>query len=295
MAEALIDQKFLERLERLTQHWQKSFPGLVGGHNASRFSGGGLEFLDHRHFHHGDDLRAVNWRAYLRLEKLILKLFQVEPRIPVRIMLDCSASMSTGEPPKFDYARRLAAALAYVGLVRLETITLQPFGAGLGDSMICSGGRHRFVPAVEYLLALEPKGRSNFMQVSKQFIAEYPQRGLLIIISDFLDDSDCEKPLQYLADFGHDVMLLHLWSEEDRVPPYNGELVLEDAETGKDLELTFDDETRLSYTAAFDAYARGIRDIALRKGGRYVGISTDTPVEMAIFGPVMEARSTEVR
>ena len=295
MAEALIDQNFLERLERLTLHWQKSFPGLVGGHNASRFSGGGLEFLDHRHFHHGDDLRAVNWRAYLRLEKLILKLFQVEPRIPVRIMLDCSGSMSTGEPSKFDYARRLAAALAYVGLVRLETITIQPFAGSLGDAMGCSGGRHRFAPAVDYLLALRPKGKTNFMQVSRQFIANYPQRGLLIVISDFLDDGEFEKPLQYLSDFGHDLMLLQLWSEEDRVPPWNGELVLEDAESGADLELTFDEETRLSYTAAFDAYARSVRDIALRKGGRYVGISTKTPVEMAIFGPVMEARSTEVR
>ena len=62
--EPLIDQKFLEKLERLTIHWQKSFPGLVGGHNVSRFSGAGQEFLDHRHFHYGDDLRAVNWRAY---------------------------------------------------------------------------------------------------------------------------------------------------------------------------------------------------------------------------------------
>ena len=295
MAEALIDQKFLERLERLTLHWQKSFPGLVGGHNASRFSGGGLEFLDHRGFHHGDDLRAVNWRAYLRLEKLILKLFQVEPRIPVRIMIDCSASMSTGEPPKFDYVRRLAAALAYVGLVRLETITLQPFAGELEDAMGCSGGRHRFAPAVDYLLELKPKGKTNFMKVSREFIANYPQRGLLIIISDVLDDGEFEKPIQYLSDFGHDLMLLHVWNEEDRVPPYNGELVLEDAETGGNLELTFDDETRLAYTAAFDEYAKRVRDISLRKGGRYVGISTQTPVEIAIFGPVMEARSTEVR
>ena len=68
----------------------------MGGHNISHFSGPGQEFLDHRNFHHGDDLRAVNWRAYMRLEKLFLKMFQVEPRIPVRMMLDSSKSMSTG-------------------------------------------------------------------------------------------------------------------------------------------------------------------------------------------------------
>ena len=104
-AAALLDRRFLEKLERLTIHWEKSFSGLVGGHNSSRFAGGGQEFLDHRHFHHGDDLRAVNWRAYMRLEKLFLKMFQIEPRVPVRMLLDTSASMSAGSEQKFEYAR----------------------------------------------------------------------------------------------------------------------------------------------------------------------------------------------
>src|SRR5882724_10072810 len=107
MAEPLIEHALLEKLERLSVRWQKSLPGLVGGHATSRFSGAGQEFLDHRNFHHGDDLRAVNWRAYLRLEKLFLKMFQLEPRIPVRILLDISASMDTGAIQKFHYARQL--------------------------------------------------------------------------------------------------------------------------------------------------------------------------------------------
>src|SRR5947209_2512793 len=123
----IIEGAFLEKLERLAIRWQKSFPGLVGGHNMSRLPGSGQEFLDHRHFHHGDDLRAVNWRAYLRLEKLFLKMFQVEPRVPVRLLLDVSSSMQTGAISKFDYARKLAASLCYVGLVRLDTMCIQPF------------------------------------------------------------------------------------------------------------------------------------------------------------------------
>src|SRR5205809_8120561 len=121
---ALLDRQFLEKLERLTIHWEKSFSGLVGGHNSSRFAGGGQEFLDHRNFHHGDDLRAVNWRAYLRLEKLFLKMFQVEPRVPVRMLVDLSDSMTAHGGSKLHYARRLAASLCYVGLVRLDTIEL---------------------------------------------------------------------------------------------------------------------------------------------------------------------------
>ena len=289
----LIDSAFLHKLERLAIRWQKSFPGLVGGHNISRSSGAGQEFLDHRHFHHGDDLRAVNWRAYLRLEKLFLKMFQVEPRIPVRILLDTSSSMQTGAIPKFDYARKLAAALCYVGLVRLDTICLQPFGTDLGDSFLCGGGRHRFVPAVNFLQNLTLKGNTNFFQIARQFVGEYPQRGLVIVISDFLDDNDPERPLQYFADFGHELMLVHLWAEEDRVPPWDGQLDLYDAETNDKLEITFDQAARQSYTDAFDNFAENIKRVGLRSGGRYIGISTSTTIEEAVFGPLVRSGGLE--
>src|ERR1700693_6288611 len=164
----LLDRQFLEKLERLTIHWQKSFNGLVGGHNTSRFAGGGQEFLDHRHFHHGDDLRAVNWRAYLRLEKLFLKMFQWEPRIPVRILLDTSQSMMTGKIPKFDYARKLAAALCYVGLVRRDSIGLQPFASILRNSFPAVGGRHRFQPAMNFLTGLKAGGPTDFLAIARE-------------------------------------------------------------------------------------------------------------------------------
>jgi uncharacterized protein (DUF58 family) len=286
----LLDRQFLEKLERLTIHWRKSFNGLVGGHNSSRFAGGGQEFLDHRHFHHGDDLRAVNWRAFLRLEKMFLKMFQIEPRVPVRMLLDTSKSMSSEAGYKFDYARKLAAALCYVGLVRLDTIALQPFGSRLGEGIQCGGGRHRFSPVIEYLTALKTEGRTSFLEIVRQFMAAHPQRGLLVIISDFLDDAGCVKPLQYLADFGHELLLVQVWSEDDRTPPWVGELDLVDAETESRLQLQFDEAARESYMSAFDAYAAELQQIALRNSGRYVGVSTGMPIEDIIFGSLVRSR-----
>ena len=293
MPAPLIDRELLEKLERLTIHWQKSLPGLVGGHNTSRFAGAGQEFLDHRHFHQGDDLRAVNWRAYLRLEKLFLKMFQLEPRIPVRILLDVSKSMETGTPTKFDYARKLTAALCYVGLVRLDTMCIQPFGHDLGDSFLSGGGRHRFIPAVNFLQDLKAAGQTNYFQMARQFISRYPQRGLLIIISDFLDETDCERPLQFLADFGHELILIHLWAAEDREPSWEGQLDLMDAETGSTLEIGFDETARKNYTNAFDDFAKSVQRIGLRNSGRYIGLSTTDPIEEAIFGPL--ARSGAIQ
>jgi uncharacterized protein (DUF58 family) len=280
----LIDRAFLEKLERLTLQWQKSFGGLVGGHNTSRFSGAGQEFLDHRHFHQGDDLRAVNWRAYLRLEKLFLKLFQVEPRVPVRLLIDASSSMATGAPSKFDFARRLAAALCYVGLVRLDAICIQPFASKLSESCLCSGGRHRFMKVVNFLEAMDMRGRTDFLAVARDFVSSYSQRGLAIIVSDFLDDADPEKPLQYLAEFGHELLLVHVWAPEDREPAWEGELELVDAENGSRLEIGLDEDARRRYTEAFDAYASRLDMLAQRNGGRYIGLPSDTTLEEAVFG-----------
>jgi uncharacterized protein (DUF58 family) len=287
MAEPLLDRQFLEKLERLTIYWQKSFAGLVGGHNPSRFAGGGQEFLDHRNFHQGDDLRAVNWRAYLRLEKLFLKMFQIEPRVPVQILLDSSASM---QGAKFDYGRKLAGSLAYVGLVRLDTLAIVPFSSRLGEAKRCGGGRHRFSPVAAYLTGLQSGGKTDFYEIAKEYMSSRPQRGLLIVISDFLDDRGCERALQYLADFGHELSLIQIWNEEDRVPPWSGELELVDAESNEEMRVEFDDVARAEYTRQFDEYSASLKQLALRNAGRYVSVPTSRALEDVLFDDMIRAR-----
>jgi hypothetical protein len=201
--------------------------------------------------------------------------------------------MQTGDPSKFVYAKKLAAALSYVGLVRLDTICIQPFSSHLYDSFLCGGGRHRFMPAVHFLTQQAAGEPTDFLGVARQFIANYPQRGLLIVISDFLDDGDCVKPLQLLSDFGHELLLLQLWAEEDRTPPWDGELDLEDAETGSRMVLSFDETAREQYTAGFDAYCDRLEDVALRNNGRYCGFSTSMPLEEALFGPIVQTRTIQ--
>jgi hypothetical protein len=99
--------------------------------------------------------------------------------------------------------------------------------------------------------------------------------------------------LQYLADFGNELILVHVWAEEDRVPPWDGQLELTDAETGDHMEISFDNAARANYTAAFDEYAQRIQRIALRNSGRYVSLSTNTPVEEAIFGPLVHSGAVQ--
>ena len=299
MPAPVIERSLLEKLERLTIRWQKSFRGLVGGHNPSRYSGPGQEFLDHRHFHQGDDLRAVNWRAYMRLEKLFLKMFEVEPRTPIRLLMDASASMTAGVPSgqmsKFDYARRLGAALVYVGLVRHDTIVIQPFHDRLDDTMIASGGRHRFGPVADSLGDLQPKGPASMLEVARLFINKYPKPGLAVVISDFLDEQDVLQPLQYMADFGHELLLMQLWTDFDRDPGADGDLRLKDAESDTELELSLSEEARRAYIAEFDVYCERVANLAFRNGGRYAGFATSLALEDALFTALDWSAATAAR
>ncbi|MGH9582217.1 MAG: DUF58 domain-containing protein [Bryobacteraceae bacterium] len=313
--EPLLDPSFLSRLEKLALEWRDRFAGPGGGSRTSRHRGAGQEFFEHRHFCSGDDLRAVNWRAYMRFETLFLKTFQLEPRVPIRLLLDASASMTAGgaddrfsssaaarqttnldglphEPTKFDYARRLAAALTYIGLVQLDSILLQPFSDRLLVPEMASGGRQRFAAAEKCLRGLHAAGRTDFLAVAREFLDRYPQRGLAIVISDFLEDSGTLRPLQYIAAAGHELMLVQIWSEEERRPTGDGDFELIDAESGAILKIALDKTSRQAYTDAFDRHEREVRELALRNGGRHAAIHTGMPIEQAVFGPLALRRKS---
>ena len=126
--------------------------------------------------------------------------------------------------------------------------------------VISAGGRHRFSRRDGRLVGIPGGGRDGLPDDRcSEFIGAYSQRGLVIVISDFLDDRSCEKALQYLTDFGHELMLLQIWADEDRVPPWTGELELRDSETGAAMKLDFDDDARQRYTRAFDEYCAGLQ------------------------------------
>ena len=207
-------------------------------------------------------------------------MFQVEPRVPVRMLVDSSASMTAHGGQKFDYARKLAAALTYVGLVRLDSIEIlrllpAPRAAHRRDPAAGTAMPRRRRWMLIQPCAIEPGGTTDYVASIREFISCYSQRGLVIVISDFLDDNGCERALQYLIDFGHELLLIQIWSDEDRTPPWTGELDLRDAESGAGLKLDFDDKARRApaYTAAFDGILRIQSErMALRSSSRYAGI-----------------------
>ena len=125
-----FEDDFLKKLEYLHVVSKRAFAGQNRADRLAPKRGRGLEFADHRPYAAGDDFRHIDWKAYKRLNRLLLRLFDEEQDLPIYLMLDVSRSMA--EPAKFDMARRIAAALCYIGLAHLDRLTILPFGSDLG-------------------------------------------------------------------------------------------------------------------------------------------------------------------
>src|SRR5207247_6241472 len=120
--ETFFDTEFLRKLERLHLIAKRlTWAGARGEHTASR-KGFSLEFSDYRRYQHGDDLRYVDWNIYRRLERLLLKVFTAEEEMNIYLLVDASRSMAEGTPAKIDYAKKVAAALGYIGLKNLDRV-----------------------------------------------------------------------------------------------------------------------------------------------------------------------------
>src|SRR4026208_2235756 len=121
---SLFDDEFLKKLEYLSILSKRLFAGQLKAERRAKRRGAGLEFAGYRQYVAGDDFRHLDWKAYLRLNRLILRLFEEEEDLPIYFFVDCSQSMSFGQPAKFDYARKVAAALCYIGLSNLDRINI---------------------------------------------------------------------------------------------------------------------------------------------------------------------------
>src|ERR1041384_2376409 len=125
--QSFFDAEFLKRLERLHLVAKRlSWTGAKGEHAASR-KGFSLEFSDYRRYQHGDDLRYVDWNIYRRLERLLLKVFTAEEEMNIYLLVDTSRSMAEGAPAKIEYAKKIAAALGYIGLKNLDRVGAAAF------------------------------------------------------------------------------------------------------------------------------------------------------------------------
>jgi hypothetical protein len=189
MDTALFDKEFLRKLESLAFISHRIHRGVARGAHASVRRGTSLDFADYRTYQPGDDFRSIDWGIFGRLDRLFVRLYAEEEDLTVHLLLDSSASMSYGTPPKFDYARRLAAALGYVGIGSLDRVGVTTFGAGLQGALAPRRGRAQLFHLLEHMSGLRPSGGTDIAKSLEDYARRSRSPGLAIVISDLLDDS----------------------------------------------------------------------------------------------------------
>lgn len=292
-APLLLDRDFLKTLEELTLLCREDLTGPIGADHRSRSHGPGMEFADYRMYSSGDDPRFLDWNAYLRLGKLFLKIFETERHVPVRILLDASESMDCEEAApesKLLYAQRLAATFAYLALLRLDSTAVIPFTERLAKPIMVAGGRENFWPVLEFLSRISCQGKTDLYRSVKEFVNNFPSRGVVILVSDFFDEEGCRRALEMLRSSGHDFVVLQVHSAEEQRPSAFGELLLEEAETGELRTIECSREKAALYERTFLEFSTRLQRLTLRNGGRYARAVTSIPYQEFVLQSLRSGR-----
>jgi uncharacterized protein (DUF58 family) len=279
---------FLKKLEYLHVVSRREFAGQNRADRRTPKRGRGIEFADHRPYTPGDDFRLVDWKAYRRLNRLLLRLFDEEQDLPIYLILDVSASMA--QPEKFDLARRLAAALCYIGLAHLDRLTLLTFSGGLVHESNPGRGKGRIFRVFDQLEKMEAGGPTDLRASCKEFASRPRQIGLTVIISDFLEPAGADVGLKILRTLGHDVFAVHVTSHADRDPGSLGDVRFMDAETGelRDLEVT--PRLAQAYAHAWEQHTEELARFCGRYGIGYVRADAERPFEEIVLKAFRQGR-----
>lgn len=254
VATDLFDDEFQRKLETLAIVSRKVFAAQNRAQRRTKKRGSGVEFADHRDYTAGDDFRFVDWAVYRRFGRLLVRLFEEEEDLSIYFLVDCSKSMAFNGQHKFDQARRLCAALAYVGLANLDRITIVGVGDNIDARLPPTRGKGQIFKIFRFLNGLKPSSSTDLESALRTFVAQHSRRGLAVLMSDLFDPHGFERGLNMLRYNKFEPFVLHLVDESDRTMPRLGDLRLEDCETRDAREVTLTRELEQRLTETFAAY-----------------------------------------
>lgn len=318
----LLAPELAARLGQVDISSRKVFVGKLKGERRSKRRGESVEFADHRPYVSGDDLRHIDWNIFGRLDRLFLKLFLEEEDLSLHIVVDCSASMDTGEPNKFLFAQRLAAALGYVGLVNLNRVAVSAIGAKLADGEFgkpggpglpaglagASGqtgqetgptsagnatgllstlrdlrGKRRLQDLSAYLMDLEPVGGMRFTDGCKRVALSRRGKGVMVLISDFMVKEGYETGLRLLRGHGYDLFAIQVLSPQEMTPTIGGDLRLKDIEDGDAAEVTISAPLLKRYQQTLNAYCNRLHEFCAQRDIVHMTVKSDTKVDSFVL------------
>lgn len=285
---ALLEPAALETLERLALATRTRLLGALAGDHRSRRYGSSVDFADYREYKPGDDFRRIDVHLSARHDRLFLKLFEAEEDVPVRLVVDCSASMGFGTPAKLGFAARAAAALAHVGLMQGDRVRLYAARDGGAEPSRWFRGKGDSPAVMTWLEQLDARGTAG----AARAIHEEGRPGVLVLLSDLLED-DWEQTVRRLAPPG-EAGVVQVLAPEEMEPPLEGDLTLVDAETGSEMEISVTAASLQAYRRRRDAWLGAVRSACTSRGIGYALAGSDADI-IQVFIRELAARRVMVR
>lgn len=280
----LLPASLLRKLGRTRLNPLRARAAAGIGERRSRLLGSGLEFADHRPYQPGDDTRHLDPHLFARLGRPYTRQYVAGQQPSVTILVDVSASMACGTPPKLDAARALAAALAYAGLAGGDRVLAGAFAGGRVLWHPRLEGTRRIAELLAWLDALRAGGRTELGRETRALLSRIPHAdGLAILISDWYAE-DAPEALAMLAAAAQEVVAVHVLSPEELEPERlgDGEVLLLDAETPDEVVTHLDAGARERYRRALEAWRGEVRSAVLSRGGRYLPVRSDDDLERVL-------------
>jgi uncharacterized protein (DUF58 family) len=275
----LLSPELLARLEKMELVSRKIFRGRMKGERRSRRKGQSVEFADFRNYVPGDDLRFIDWNTYARLDRLFLKMFLEEEDLHFYALLDASASMDFGDPTKLQYAKQLAAALGFIGLVRGDRVKIETLGRPSRDVF---RGRRSLWRMLGHIDDFQPNETVPLAQGVKNFCLRNSGKGIVVLITDLMDKSGYEPALRYLLAQQMDVYVVHVLSAEEIEPELQGDLRLVDCEDADVAEITVSGALIKRYKETLAAFVESAREFCGRRGMSYLLARNEVPLDELI-------------
>jgi uncharacterized protein (DUF58 family) len=278
----LLSPELLAQLERLELVSRKVFRGRMKGERRSKRKGQSVEFADFRSYVAGDDLRFIDWNTYARLDKLFLKMFLEEEDLHFYVLLDASLSMDFGTPTKLHYAKQLAAALSFIGLVRADRVKIETLGQPAHKSGPALRGRGSVWRMLDYLEGIGAGETTSLATGVKNFCLRNSGKGILVLLSDLMDKNGYDSAMRYLVSQQMDVYVIQVLSAEEVDPEVKGDLKLVDCEDHDEAEITASAPLINRYKQTLAAFTAGAREFCTRRGMNYLLATNQLPVEQLV-------------
>ncbi len=279
----ILDAAFLRRLERMAISVKKVHLGAAKGERRSKRKGTSMEFADYRGYVQGDDLRHVDWNIYSRLDELCLKLFQEFEDVTLHLLLDASLSMNFGTPRKFEFGRKLLAALGYIGLAGYDRVSIGVLTGGRVEALTPVRGKASANKMLAFLQGTAPGGSTKLDDAIRTYALRQRSRGVYVVISDLLDEQGFEAPLRRLCATRSDIYVIQVLAPEEITPQLSGDLKLIDSESESATEISVSRGLMKRYFQNRDAFIEQVRTYCLGHGMSHFLVSSQMPVENVLL------------